>query len=92
MFKNSPYLCVTKQKAMNSNASKPNKFIGAANYVNRELFKKNTPATVMPDGTIYRFVDGVQMTESDFNILYPKLNVLKTHYYKGATIGQNVPS
>ena len=77
---------------MNTNTSKPNRFIGAAAYVNRELFRKNTPATVTPDGTIYRFVNGLQMTEAEFNKAYPKLNVLKTHYYKGTTIGQNVPS
>jgi len=77
---------------MNSNTAKPNKFIGAAAYVIRELLRKNTPATVTPDGTIYRFVNGVQMTEEDFNKAYPKLNVLRTHYYKGTTIGQNVPN
>lgn len=92
MFENSPYLCVTKPKSMNSNTAKTNRFIGAAAYVNRELFRKNTPASVTPNGTIYRIVDGVQMTEEDFNKACPKLNVLKTHYYKGTTIGQNVPS
>jgi hypothetical protein len=60
---------------------------GVDAYIDRQFIRKNTPAQITPDGRVYRFVDGKKITEEQFNIYYPYIAPLKTHYYKGVAIG-----
>lgn len=64
---------------------------GVEAYIDRQNFRKNTTARVDEFGNHWRYVDGVKISEKEFNQLYPPLKPLKTQYYKGVTIGQKIP-
>lgn len=64
---------------------------GVAAYIDRQNFRKYTPGRIDEFGNYWRFVDGVKISDKEFNAMYPPLKPIKTQYYKGVAIGQKIP-
>jgi hypothetical protein len=67
-------------------SKKPIIITGVREYIDRQNLRKNTTASIDEFGNLWRFIDGVKISEKEFKALYPVILPYKSRYEKGEPI------